>query len=246
MDNENGGAPVISFAGTRKGSDLVTDAALLLGLERFTPRFKREERFVKKVKGRFADKQLTLVGHSLGGSLASANAKHADKVVTLDKGVGLSGLFGRGGRNETSIRGDDFSTASWALPVLNFSAQHTIKLFVESANIPNSIHNVNDDSSSLAFKIANGPDHFVFVEPGFYDVYSLRDALNGVLQTIFIDVPAMASIIFRNDNTQPICNLQRNNISEISLSLTNESGKRLDFNKQHWTVCLQLNIVRYV
>ncbi|KAJ1404822.1 hypothetical protein B484DRAFT_437068, partial [Ochromonadaceae sp. CCMP2298] len=50
MDNENGGAPVISFAGTRKGGDLITDAALLLGLERFTPRFKREERFVKKVK----------------------------------------------------------------------------------------------------------------------------------------------------------------------------------------------------
>jgi hypothetical protein len=105
MDNENDGAPVISFAGTRKGSDLVTDAALLLGLERYTPRFKHEERFVKKVKSQFADKKLTPVGHSLGGSLASANAKHADKVVTLDKGVGLSGLFGRGGRNETSVRG---------------------------------------------------------------------------------------------------------------------------------------------
>jgi hypothetical protein len=236
------------------------------------------------------------------------------------------------------VLSDDFSTASWALPVLNFSAQHTIKHFVESANILNSIHNVSDDSSSLAFTIANGPDYFIFVQPGFYDVYSLRDALNvqlaiwsitvswdrvagkmkfvhpslqftfiagastlfpllgftsnlnhhstttggfflrsdtvvnmtpnhcvcihsnfnsgsilaqhqhaqGMLQTIFINVPPMASIVFRNDNTQPICNLQRNNISEISLSLTNESGKRLDFNKQHWTVCLQLNIVRYV
>jgi pimeloyl-ACP methyl ester carboxylesterase len=105
MDGENGGAPVVSFTGTRKGSDLVTDAALLFGLGRFTPRFRHEERLVKKVKSQYGDKKLTLVGHSLGGSLASANAGRADKVVTLDKGVGLGGLFGRSHRNETSIRG---------------------------------------------------------------------------------------------------------------------------------------------
>jgi hypothetical protein len=105
MDGSNSDAPVISFTGNHKGSDLVTDAALLLGLERFTPRFKRDARFVKKVKSQFADKILTLVGHSLGGSLASANARQADKVVTLDKGVGLSGLFSKSNRNKTSIRG---------------------------------------------------------------------------------------------------------------------------------------------
>jgi hypothetical protein len=92
------------------------------------------------------------------------------------------------------------------------------------------------------------PHHCICIHSTLHSgsILSQHNHTQGVLQTIFIDVPPMAAVIFTNANLQPICNLQRNDLSEVTLSLTNESGRRLDFNKQHWTVCLQLNIVRYV
>jgi len=70
--------------------DLATDAALAVGVGRFTPRFKRAKRIAKKAASKYGSEHTVAVGHSLGGSLATESGlKHR---VTFNKGVGIGGI----------------------------------------------------------------------------------------------------------------------------------------------------------
>jgi hypothetical protein len=93
--------PHVVFTGTRTLGDVVTDAALAVGLGRFTQRFQDSKKIVKKVKEKYG-REVTASGHSLGGSLAEYSG--AKKVITLDKGVGLGDIGRRIKKNQTDIR----------------------------------------------------------------------------------------------------------------------------------------------
>ena len=54
------------------------------------------------VKRKYANKPVTTLGHSLGGSLAEY-AK-GDKIITVDKGVGIGTIGKRINKNQTDIR----------------------------------------------------------------------------------------------------------------------------------------------
>ncbi len=96
------GNPYVAFTGTRKASDWLTDGALAVGLGGFTHRFQDSKHLIDEVKSKYKNKPVTTIGHSLGGTLA----EHAggDKVITLDKGVGLFGIGKHIGSNQTDIR----------------------------------------------------------------------------------------------------------------------------------------------
>jgi hypothetical protein len=96
--------PKIVFTGTRKGSDYLTDAALTFGLAGLTPRFQNSSKLVDKVKQKYKNKPITAIGHSLGGSLAESVAGKVDKVVTLDRGIGLFGIGRKNKSNVTDVR----------------------------------------------------------------------------------------------------------------------------------------------
>jgi hypothetical protein len=81
--------PIIVHRGTQNVADIVTDGMLFLGLEKYHPRFREAQRLTKKVRAEF-DQPVTVIGHSLGGSLAEFSG--GDEIVTVNKGVGLSGL----------------------------------------------------------------------------------------------------------------------------------------------------------
>jgi hypothetical protein len=98
------GNPDVVFTGTRKFGDVLTDGALAVGLGRFTSRFRNSNALVDKVKEKYKNKPLSVYGHSLGGSLAQHVGKKADKVVTLDKGVGIGGIGKSISNNQTDIR----------------------------------------------------------------------------------------------------------------------------------------------
>lgn len=93
--------PHVVFTGTRTLGDVVTDAALAVGLGRFTQRFADSKKIVQKVKQKYG-KDVTASGHSLGGSLAEYSG--AKKVITFDKGVGLGDIGKRIKKNQTDIR----------------------------------------------------------------------------------------------------------------------------------------------
>jgi hypothetical protein len=96
------GNPYVTYAGTRKASDWLTDGALAVGLLGTTKRLKDSKQLIRDVRNKYQNKPITTMGHSLGGSLAEASG--GDKVITLDKGVGLFGIGKKINSNQTDIR----------------------------------------------------------------------------------------------------------------------------------------------
>ena len=95
--------PTITYTGTRTLGDWGTDILLGLGLEKYSTRFRQAKELADKVKQKYS-KPATIIGHSLGGSLAEYAGGKGNKVITLDKGVGLSGIGKTIGKNQTDIR----------------------------------------------------------------------------------------------------------------------------------------------
>ena len=106
------GNPYVAFTGSRKVGDWATNAAIAVGLGRFTKRFQDSKRLVEDVRKKYGNKPITTVGHSLGGGLADYAG--GDKVITLDKAVGLGGIGKNISRRQTDIR-----TGSDPVSVLN-------------------------------------------------------------------------------------------------------------------------------
>lgn len=84
--------------------DLATDAALAVGLGRFTPRFRNAKRLAKKVKEKYGSENTAAFGHSLGGSLATESG--INERVTYNKGVGIGGIGKQMRRGQTDYRND--------------------------------------------------------------------------------------------------------------------------------------------
>lgn len=59
----------IAFRGTANANDILTDIALVLGIEKATQRFARSLRAVREAMARFKPQKVIVCGHSLGGSL---------------------------------------------------------------------------------------------------------------------------------------------------------------------------------
>ena len=93
--------PVIAFTGTRKLRDVVSDGLLAVGLQGLDPRFRQSKRLVDNVRKKY-NQPITTVGHSLGGSLAEYAG--GNKVITVDKGVGIGGIGKKIKNNQTDIR----------------------------------------------------------------------------------------------------------------------------------------------
>jgi hypothetical protein len=99
------GNPTITYAGSRKISDwLVTNPLLALGLEKYSPRFKRSEKVMEDVRKKYGGKPVTIVGHSLGAAIGTAVGKKQDKIISVDRGIGLGGIGKKLGSNVTDIR----------------------------------------------------------------------------------------------------------------------------------------------
>jgi hypothetical protein len=87
------GKAVLSFRGTElhtknKMKDLGTDALLAVGLHKLSSRFKNADKATKQAMDKYGKENLTLTGHSLGGSQALyANSKHGVETHAYNPGV---------------------------------------------------------------------------------------------------------------------------------------------------------------
>ena len=101
---DKSGNPTVSFAGSRKISDwLITNPMLALGLEKYSPRFRRSEKVLEDVRKKY-NKPALVTGHSLGGAIAAGVGGKNDKIVTVDRGVGIGGIGRKVRSNTTNIR----------------------------------------------------------------------------------------------------------------------------------------------
>jgi len=99
---DDDGNPDVVFTGSRKVGDWLTNAAIGVGLGRYTNRFRESKKLIQQVKDKYKNKPVTTLGHSLGGALA----EHAggDKVITLDKAVGIGGIGKQISNKQVDIR----------------------------------------------------------------------------------------------------------------------------------------------
>ena len=103
------GHPSVVYTGSRKVGDWMTNALLATGLEGYSTRFRDAKKVMEDVKKKYG-KAVTTYGHSLGGSLAEYAG--GNKVITVDKGVGLGGIGKKLRSQQTDIRaGSDIVSA---------------------------------------------------------------------------------------------------------------------------------------
>ena len=105
---------LISYRGTKNLlNDLPTDLAILTGNLNNTDRYKHSKDVLDKAKHKY-NTSATIIGHSLGGSLASSLGDDRDKIITFNKGAGLLTKPHEAKHNETAYRvnGDIVSSLS--------------------------------------------------------------------------------------------------------------------------------------
>ena len=79
---------VYNVTGTHNLSDVGTDFYLLGGHLKDTSRYKKAHRGLRAAKAKYGpDVNVTITGHSLGGSIAGYIGDENDGVITLDKGA---------------------------------------------------------------------------------------------------------------------------------------------------------------
>ena len=85
---KSGGKKLLySVAGTHNLSDVGTDVALAVGKLKNTKRYKEADDILNKAKQKHRVGKASVVGHSLGGSIAGYIAGNDDDVYTLNKGA---------------------------------------------------------------------------------------------------------------------------------------------------------------
>lgn len=96
---------LITYRGTKNLiNDVPTDVALAFGQLKHTQRYKDSKHIYHQAKDKYKSNAL-LVGHSLGGSLASAVSEPNDKVITFNKGsAGFISPSTETKANETAYR----------------------------------------------------------------------------------------------------------------------------------------------
>jgi hypothetical protein len=131
---------VIVFRGTKSFHDLPTDLAELFGDIKSTSRYKSSRQVLERSKAKYGV-NATIIGHSLGGSLASAvNTDPSDRVISYNKGQGLG--INSTKRNELALRhrGDVIS-------LLGSRKSTTIGDY----KLPLSAHSLDDSDLDLLF-----------------------------------------------------------------------------------------------
>jgi len=98
------GRPNIAFRGTRPHivKDLVSDVSILLGLQKYNPRFQEARRLTKLVEEKY-QKPANVYGDSLGGTTAELSGAHGN-ITTHNKGVGIFDIGKKIPQNQTDIR----------------------------------------------------------------------------------------------------------------------------------------------
>ena len=80
----------------------MTDVLIAGGLEKYSTRFRESKNLIDDVKKKYNNKPVTSLGHSLAGSLSEYAG--GDKIITVNKGVGLSGIGKEISNKQTDIR----------------------------------------------------------------------------------------------------------------------------------------------
>lgn len=136
--NQDNNKLLITYRGTKNWlNDIPTDFAILTGNLKETDRYKHSKDVYNKAKAKYNGSELTVAGHSLGGSLASAVGEEGDNIVTYNKGAGLFEPLGKSKSNEKSY--------SWSGDIISgLSIFNSNRKSLGSLKDPLSAHNLKN------------------------------------------------------------------------------------------------------
>ena len=80
---------LVNVAGTHNLKDVITDVNLAFGNLKNTSRYKEAKKVLEKAKKKYNDADVTVTGHSLGGSIGSGITSKKDKFLGFDSGYTL-------------------------------------------------------------------------------------------------------------------------------------------------------------
>ena len=138
--------PSVVFRGSKNENDLMTDILIGGGLEKYSTRFTDSKNLIDDVRKKYNNKPVTSIGHSLGGSLAEFSG--GDKIITVNKGVGLSGINKEIKNNQTDIR-----TNNDIVSVLSKTQSGGKKINIKTTNISPLAEHSHKNLSKLNNKI---------------------------------------------------------------------------------------------
>jgi hypothetical protein len=131
--NKKTGKLLFNVVGTHNLNDVVTDGYLALGGLKSTNRYKEADKMLTKAKEKYKPTSTSVIGHSLGGSIAGLIASKSDDVKTLDKGATIGSRI-RSNENAYRSSGD-------AVSLLNSGSKRMTTLANPSLGIVNTIKN---------------------------------------------------------------------------------------------------------
>ena len=106
--NAQNNKTIVAVRGTKSYADvLVNDPAVALGILSKTNRYKHAQRTYNKTLEKYGDSKISVVGHSLGGSIVShLKTRDEDQKITYNKGAGPRFLTGheKNAKNEIALR----------------------------------------------------------------------------------------------------------------------------------------------
>ena len=87
--NKDTGKTVVTHRGTKGFNDIITDLKLAVApkLYRSSTRYKHAKDIQKKAEAKYGNDNITTIGHSLGGKLASDVGREGDKIITYNRAV---------------------------------------------------------------------------------------------------------------------------------------------------------------
>jgi hypothetical protein len=118
--NKKTGKLLFNITGSHNLKDAVTDGYLAFGGLKNTSRYKTADSALKKAKEKYKPTNVSVVGHSLGGSIAGLISSKSDRVTTLDKGATF------GSRIRSNENG--FRTSGDAVSILNSNSKRMTTL----------------------------------------------------------------------------------------------------------------------
>jgi hypothetical protein len=108
-------------------NDYITDGYLAFGGIKNTSRYKEADKMLTKAKEKYNPTSVSVIGHSLGGSIAGLIASKNDHVITLDKGATIG--------TRTRSNEDAYRTSGDVISILNSGSKRMITLENPNSNI---------------------------------------------------------------------------------------------------------------
>jgi triacylglycerol esterase/lipase EstA (alpha/beta hydrolase family) len=135
---------LFNVAGTHNAADWLTEGYLAAGKLRQTARYKEADKMLKIARDRYKPSNVSVTGHSVGGSIARYISGKNDKVLTLDKGAtigqkvrnnenalrtsgDLVSLLNANSKHMTTLKNPNYSTGIMPIDILNSHSVDNIK-----------------------------------------------------------------------------------------------------------------------